>query len=311
MKKTNKKYFWYGLIAVCLGSLNPPVIKHASQTVDPITINFLRFTIASLVTMPFFLHYLNKLTKKNIMYSLLSGFTLFFATIGFVNGVSLSTSSYVALLLLLSPITLVFFSIKMTNDKVDTKRLAGFSLAILGAILVVAGPMFLSGNTNIEFYPAATLSVGLTIVAYPIAVIFARKANESKKKLPITSIIFMQTTVIALLSLLAGVVTNKLNIANATGAELSVLLTIAYSGIMVCVLDRALNVISYEHVGSAVNGGLVYLGIFITLLVSVLVLGESLSLIALVGGVIILLGVAVTEHKLPKIHRFDHHHRHH
>lgn len=311
MKKTNKKYFWYGLIAVCLGALNAPVIKHASSSINPVTINFLRFSVSALVTFPFFLYFFKKLTPKNITYSLLSGFTLFFATMGFVNGVNLSTASYVALLLLLSPVTLVFFSIKMTNDKVDRKRFAGFSLAILGAILVVAGPIFLAGNTSIDFYPKATLFIGLTVITYPLAVIFAKKANESRKKLPITSIIFIQTSVIAILSLATGLLTNKIDFTSVSESEISVLTAIAYSGIMVGVLDRSLNVISYEHVGSAVNGGLVYLGLFITLLVSVLVLDESLSLVALVGGVIILLGVAMTEHGLPKIHRFNYHHRHH
>ncbi len=303
MAKTNKKYFWYGFLAMLLGSLNIPLMKYATESTNPATINALRYSFGALITLPYFFKHFHKLNKNNLRYSVLSGIAIFVSSAGLVIALDHSTANYVALLTILCPIMLVIFSIKMTRDKVDFKKIAGFSIALLGALVIIAGPLIKTGNASFEFYPLATFFIFLLVIAYPLAVIFARKANEERKKLPLTTIIFIQTIVVAILSFIWGITTNQFKLPISTTPNLSIIIPIVYSGVFVTAISRILNVASYEKTGSAVNGSLYYFGVFITLLISIIFLKEPISVIAMIGGVLILLGVIIAEYGLSIKHK--------
>jgi len=73
-------------------------------------------------------------------------------------------------------------------------------------------------------------------------------------------------------------------------------LAVGYSGIVVALIGRALNVWSYERVGGAVMSALGYLETFVAILIPVVVLNEKLSPEMVIGGVLILFGVYIVEH---------------
>ncbi len=299
MKKNKQKYFIYGLIACVIGSANATVIRHTTYSVDAIYFNFLRYCLAAIVCLPFFIRYSHKLNLKNVRYSLFSGIALFVATICYVIAIQLSQATYVTLLTLLNPIMLVVLTLRLTKDRVKMKHLAGFSIAAFGALLVVTGPLIAKGNTTFGFYPVATIMILINAVAFPLGIIYARKAGESRKKLPLISTIFIQASVIAALSFATSLAINNSTRgffnANIT---MPVVIGAIYSGIGVGVVDRLLTITSYRNIGAAINGGLAYLGIFLSITISVMVLNEKLSLIALVGGGMILLGIYVSEKHL-------------
>ncbi|MFO0886892.1 MAG: EamA family transporter [Candidatus Nomurabacteria bacterium] len=303
MAKTNKKYFWYGFLAMLLGSLNIPLMKYATESTNPATINALRYSFGALVTFPYFFKNIHKLNKNNLRYSVLSGIAIFVSSACLVIALDHSTANYVALLTILSPIMLVLFSLKMTKDKVDIRKIAGFSIALLGALIIIAGPLIKTENASLEFYPLATFFILLIVIAYPLSVIFARKANEERKKLPLTAIIFIQTIVVAILSFIWGISTSQLTLSIGITSSPSIIIPIVYSGIFVTAISRVLNVASYEKTGSAVNGILYYCGVFITLLISIIFLKEPLSIIATLGGVLILVGVVIAEYGLSIKHK--------
>lgn len=308
--KTNNKYFLYGLLAAIIGSGNATIIKYTTGSFDAVSFNTLRFSLAALATLPFFLRHSHKLTPKNVRYSVSSGAALFVATICYVLAIEQSQATYVTLLTLLNPIMLVILTLRLTKDKVNKKHLAGFSIAAFGALMVAAGPMFLSGNANLSFYPIATILVFVNVVAYPLGIIFARKSSESRKKLPLVSTVFIQTSVIAALSFITATLINKPLDGNTIASiDSTVMIGALYSGIGVGVLDRILAITSYKKIGAAITGGLAYFGIFLSLTIAVIVLNEKLSLVALVGGATILLGVYISEHHLSskrKHHIFTH-----
>lgn len=305
MAKTNKKYFWFGVLAMLFGSLNIPLMKYATYSINPITLNALRYSLATIIVLPYAIRYSSKITTTNLKYSIFSGISIFVSSICLTMALNLSTATYVTLLTILNPIMLVVFSIKMTKDKINLRKMAGFSLAGIGALLVITAPLIKTNNASLEFYPLATLYSLMIAIAFPLSVIYARKATESRKKLPLTAIIFIQTAVVAVLSIGAGLLTNKLELSSNNVFNPNVYIPIIYSGIFVCVASRVLNVISYKKTGSAINGSLYYLGTFITLLISILILKESLSLVALAGGVIILFGVALAEYGMTLKRKFN------
>ena len=82
----------------------------------------------------------------------------------------------------------------------------------------------------------------------------------------------------------------------------SVILAILYSGIVVALISRVLNIASYERIGSAVSSSLMYLETVIAILIPIIILKETISLAMIIGVALILTGVAITEH-----HKSTHH----
>lgn len=303
-KKTNKRYFWYGVLAMLLGSVNAPIIKYVTQSINPATFNVLRFSLTLLVMLPFFILNANKLTIKNLQFAIFSGFFLSISTLTFAMAIKSSTVSYIALLTLLDPITLVYFSIKITNEKINFRHLSSFILALLGALIIITSPLLASGQPTTTFYPIATLLALLMVISYPLAIIFSKLSNESYKKLPYTSIVFVQAFVVTIVSFICAKATKSFEINQFNINDVGLTLAIIYSGIVASVINRILNVLNYQKIGSAINGALWYCGIFITLIISVKILNEPLSIFALFGGAIILIAVMLSEQSLTKKYRY-------
>ncbi len=297
MTKTNNRYFWYGALATVLGSVNIPLMKYAVASSNHITLNALRFGMGALVTLPFIFKHSPKITKNNLKYAIYSGIAIFVSSSCLLIALNQSTANYVTLLMLLNPIMLMLYSVKMTKDKLDLKKIAGFSMAGIGALIIVATPFIVTNNTSLRIYPSATFYALLFTMFYPLSVVFARKASEGRKKLPLTAVVFVQAFVVTILNIGYGLLTKTIYLSPAVLQSPKLLLPVVYSGIFVTVLSRVLNIASYKKTGSAINGSLFYAGVFITLLVSIYFLQEPLSLTALIGGLITLAGVALSKYK--------------
>lgn len=304
MKK--QKYFYYGIIAMLLGALNPPTIKLATEHMSPTMFNILRYAIASGLMLPLFWRNRARLSRRSLYYASLSGLGIAISSQCFATAIHMSSSAYASLLTLLNPIFLVALSAKMTKEKINSTHLVGFSLAGLGALIIILAPALGGGPADISFYPVATGLLLVMAIAYPLATIFARRAHETGSKLPLTSVIFVQTFVTLCVSLAIGITTQSISIPASALANPTAIWAVLFSAIGVNIFNRLLYVESYRQIGSVINGALWYLGIFITLGVSVFLLGESLSVVALGGGIVALLGVILSESKLTKKLHFHH-----
>lgn len=300
--KINKKYkyFWYGVLASIFGSIHAPLIKYVTRDISPATFIILRYVLTALITLPFFFIHYKKVTKQNLRFAILSGVFLAISTLSFVMAINISTASYITLLTLLEPIALVLSSVILTKERINMRHLSNFSLAGLGALIIVSAPIISTGNLNSNFYPLATLLALIMAVCYPLCIIHSKKSNESRKKLPFLSIIFIQSIIVISLNLIVALVfdftnLNKLNLSNP-----KILLPIIYSGIVISIINRALNVISYQKIGSAANGAIWYFGTLLTLITSVIFLNESISIIALLGGCLILLAITSLNKSIAK-----------
>ena len=82
--------------------------------------------------------------------------------------------------------------------------------------------------------------------------------------------------------------------------------TAVYSGVAVLLIARSLNVVTYEHIGSAVVGALDYLEKLLAILIPVVILHETLSVEMVLGGALILCGVYMAEHHKVNTHKQHH-----
>ncbi len=304
-KNKNKKdrwWFWFtvGLAAYLLTAPNATIIRVVVTQIPPLEFTFLRSALIVIVALPFVLMAIRTFNKQNLMYTLGAGLSMTIATMSLTYAVKYSSASYAAIISLLTPILLVVLSTRLLGDKITPRAVAGVALAAAGATVVVLLPLVLTGNTTPHFYPLATTLMLVNCLFFTLGTIFSRKSNQAG--MPLTANAGLLSIVIAVLSFIAtysvdGLPTNIMNFST------NIWLGIVYSSLVVVFIARIMNIASYEQTGAAVNGGLSYLGTIVSVLIPVIVLGEQLSSTVAIGGILIMLGIWLTEK-----HRIKHHH---
>lgn len=305
--KADKLTYWFtiGLIAQLIVAPNATVIKVIVDGMDPLMFNVLRSGMLVLLTFPFILFALKKFSRHNFVYTIAGGLCMAIATITLIYAIKYSQASYVVVLALASPIILVLLTRWFMRERINFRAAAGVTLAALGAFLAVSLPLVLHGNTSLEFYPLATGLIAIHCVFFPLGMIYFRKANEAG--LPLPAVQSSASIVILLISLIGLYAFGQ----PSSLGDISAMswLGIAYSSIIVVFLARMMIVASYERIGSGQTASLTYVESIVAVIIPVLVLGEQLSLAVVAGGILILLGVYLTEKHQSRRHFHLHRHR--
>ncbi len=299
------------LAPVLLAAPNGMVIKMVGSEIDPAWINVLRFSIITLVLLPLLIRSIPFMTKKNIRFAILQGLMYSIAVTSYVFAINLSQASYVAVINLGIPILLMVYSVYLTRERVTRNAMVGISIAALGAFTIIGFPLLIGQGFTSDFHPLATVLALLNVAAYPLAIIFSRKATDDG--LPLTVAFGVSSSVTLAVSLGVAVLLGGAFPFEAIATQPSILLMIAYTALGVSLLARMLTVLSYKHLGSAVTGGLYYIEGFASIMLPILVLGEHMTSEMLFGGILILLGVLVAETRRHPVVQEDRHqigHRH-
>lgn len=295
-----------GLFATLLSAPNATLTKYSLGSLDPLTFTLIRMGAIVLISLPILFMVRNKLNKHNLKLASIAGLFMAIAIFCFIWAVDNGVASYVIILELLSPIILVILSAKITNEKIRHRAMAGITLAALGGFIIVFGPIVAtSGANNSEFFGVTTALMLMNVVAFPLGIIYSKKATaEGVPLYAITGITSVITFTIAAIWYL--IFPPNITADIDSGAILAAI----YTGIGVIFLARMINIGTYKHLGSATLSAFFYLEVFVALIFAALVLGDKLSLASFVGGVVILLGIYLTEsrnnHK-KHIHIFRHH----
>lgn len=307
-RHTQKRYlFWFlvGLIAALIAAPNTVFIKLAVDAIGTNWFNIIRFSLVILVTAPYIFAARKKITHTNLRLAIVAGTTASLASICFVKAVEMTQASYVSVVALSVPIVLVMYSWYFMKERVSRRAMLGVSVAALGAFVIIAVPLLSSQGLFSSFSLGATLLVALNCALYPLSTIYTRKANEAG--LPLGSSIGIMAIIMTIssgfLALLASDAAPNVGVFT----DPWLMFGIAYSGVLVLLLSRAMSVASFEHVGSATVAGFSYLESFLSIILPILLLGEHMTIEMAVGGTFILLGVIVVETHLRPHTRHSHH----
>ena len=306
----NNKNIWLalGLLEVILSAPNAAIIKVALGEADPLFFAASRALPIGLILLPFLLSQRKKLFVASARnYVITSAVYMTIAVVCYIYAIDLSQASYVSIVLLLGPITLIALSNYLLKDAITRRAVAGITLAALGAMLLVVLPIALSSG-DVHFYPLATILALGNVLFFALAIIQMRRANEIAT-IPVTSLMGMN-------SLLVGVVCGGLfcfvgDTSLTPIGDVGFWVSVVYSGFIVGFISRILMVKVYEKVKGVTIGALEYVHMLLAILIPVFVLHESLSITMVVGGIMILLGLYVVErHEVPhtRYHKFGRHH---
>lgn len=128
------------MLAAILYGLEPVIAKPILERNDPMQVQFMRYSIAAILLLPFLLtKQIRKLTKKQILNILLLGFLgmglaspLFYLGLKLTTGLSavLIERSYLFLVFILAYLCL--------KERITTKKIFGTALVILGVLLILS-----------------------------------------------------------------------------------------------------------------------------------------------------------------------------
>jgi drug/metabolite transporter (DMT)-like permease len=318
-KKTRKAnytlWFTLGLSSYILTSPSAMVAKIiTSSGLDAFAYSIIRYTIMAAIIIPIaavaVLRH-REAVAKHWRAAVVAGICLGLAGIAWALAIAVGKASHVNIINLLTPIMLVILSAKIIHDKVSHRATVGITLAAIGGVLVVAVPMIVAGSIESSANP---LSVALTLVNclfFPISMVYMRRANESG--VPITFMIAVSCVFTVLVSLVLEPIVYGTTVIESLGgiSTFHWILMVGYVGIFVGLIVRVISVKSYEAVGAAVAGGFEYLHTLLAILLPILILHETLSPEIIVGALLILLGIYLTEshHHMGSHIHLAHHYR--
>ena len=307
MAKRKNKHWWFliGLLSALIAAPNATFIRSVVADGGVLQFNIYRFTAATIVTAPIVWKHRRKYRPKNIPSMMAGSLLMTVAVLSYVSALKVAPASYVTIITLLTPIIFIIYASRLAGERFDSQSLAGVSLAAAGGLVLVAGPVALKQHGDFVFYPLGTALTLINSMTFPLSIIFFARAN--KKGVPMTALMGVSTATTLVCAVALAVVTST----SVPVPSPHIAAVALYSGIMVAVIARSLNIASYERIGAVVSSSLGYLESLLAIILPVLVLHEQLSREMVIGGVLILLGLFVVEHHKSRHHKHHHAFHHH
>lgn len=296
---TDKKLFLnlLALITVVIWATTFISSKILLNTFTPLEVMFYRFVIAYfllLIIYPKF-HKIESL-KEEVMFLLagITGGSLYFLTEN--SAVKISQVSNVGLIVATAPIITALLAHFFTKgEKLNKNLFLGFIVAILGVFLV----MF-NGNFMLKLNPIGDILALGAAVSWSVYSITTKKFGSKYNHLYLTRKIFFY----ALLTMTPFLFTSEFNFDTEKLLTFKSLSNLLFLGVVASSLCYVMWNFTVDKLGVIKTNNYIYLIPAITLIFSVLILNEKITLYSSLGAIFIFLGVYISEHGL-KINIFQ------
>jgi drug/metabolite transporter (DMT)-like permease len=279
--------FWGGSFVVVKIAIN--------EGLKPIAIATFRFLIAGGLFLLVLLF--KKSTKRNykllverkdyptLLLLALSGVTFFF--IAQYTGIQMAGASIAAILVcLLSPILITVLSVKILKEHLTEKHILGIAIAAIGTFNVIIGGT-LSVSSGREFFLGSLILLA-TPILWTTYSIFGKKIMEK----------YNPFIVVVYVTMLGGLCLIPFSLAE---DSLCQIFAISYIGWMaILFLSFACSLLGYyiwfrvlKEVGAATTSSFLFAEPLITVMFAVIFVGEKLTPLILVGGLLLFIGVYI------------------
>jgi drug/metabolite transporter (DMT)-like permease len=305
---------WWTLAGVLAAVLTAPsgsIVKIVSETIEPALIIAIRYTIIALCCLPFLLRIKTAVIKRNLPDLLLASLFMSITGVSYAASIQMGQASYSSIITLIDPILLVVFSIMLLREKMSRQIVCGVAVAMLGAAVVVVAPFLLGEESGVHVGLESIVFAIISAVTYPLMLIFMRRANVGGVSM--SGLSGFTGAVAAVVMTLVALATSGFGVVDQiTATPLSSWLYLVGAALVVYLFSRNLQVKAFENIGAAAESGLLYLEVILGITAPLLLLGENLTLEIIVGGLLILAGVMISErgHRQVKNRRRHRHKTH-
>lgn len=277
-------------VSVILGTLLTAAIaavtKKGIHEIPPLSFAFVRFCIASLCVLPFFLK-----RKKTFIAEIrtVAPVTLFATAniIFFVTGLKLTTANISQIIYAGVPFLTGVIAYIVLKEKLATKKVIGIVVGFIGVLLVTLMPFIEKGKAfsgNIS----GNLLLMCAAVAWSFYMVYSKKLQRKYSPFLISSSFILITAVLLFPFFLYDLKVNFGWWHHVTGWGI---FAVVYMAIIATIVTYFLVQYSIKHGGSVFAAMLFYLVPVLGVLVDFLVLGEKLTPVFTVGGMLALFGI--------------------
>lgn len=293
MQKNNASWYIFLVITFLVWGTQHPPIKVLSAEVSPFLFNFLRFSIAGAVLLPFVMKDKVKVGKKDLLWiSVLGLVGIYLFGVFNIFGVRISTASNNAILLNSWPLLLVLIAPIFIREKITTKILAGTVIGFIGVVLVITkGILSVDLLVRSEYF-AGDILILISALCITINSMFIRKYIEKYGGLTVTFYsVAAGTIALFFSSVIAG------DIFSITKIGFDSFLLILWVAIPTTALTWVIWYESIKRIGAVKTSSFFFLIPVSGVLTSYIFLKEELTVFTVAGTALILFGVYVVQRK--------------
>jgi drug/metabolite transporter (DMT)-like permease len=294
-----------GILAIVantiIWSASSPILKWSLTDIPPFTLAFFRFFIATLILLPFVMHKL-KISIDDFYKLLVLSFVGIVTHIAFYFlGLSLAPSINVPIISSTTPVFLIIGALIFLHEKPKRKVMYGTFVSLVGFMIIIIRPLLehaASGSIvgNI-YYVLSTIML----------VIYTIMLKRYNLKYSFTTIMFW-LFLLGTLSFLPMFLLENNGANPLLQFDFKGTIGIMYGAVLSSVFGYFLYNYAVKYIKAQEIGIFTYLDPFITALVAIPLLGETITFSYLLGSVFVFLGIFIAEGKIyyHPLHKLKH-----
>lgn len=292
LKRNHLRSAVYALIiANIIWGASPPIFKWAMRDINPFTLAFLRFTIASVIVFPFAYKHL-KVGKNDIAEVFLIGFLGVTLNIAFFFlGLKYAPSINATIIGSAGPVFLILAAVLFLKERVKSKLIIGSLTGLIGVALIMFKPLF-SGEPNLDllgntfFFLAMLAGLGHTLLG--------RKLMEKYEPIGITFWTFFVGT----LCFTPLFINERLTQGFTIALTFPSIFGIIFGATLCSALAYFLFFWALKYMPASETGVFVYLDPIIAVVIAAPLLGEKPDFLYLLGSLFVFLGIYIAEGRI-------------
>lgn len=260
-----------------------PVIKNVLELIPPFTFLTYRFLLASLVILLIFRKKLKRITLQTVSKGFLLGLFLFIGYFGQTVGTQFTTATKTAFITGISVVLVPVFSFFWIREKIGFNSIIGVALAMAGLFLMNSNGRLLHINKGDALVFLCAIGFALYIVA----------VHVYTKEYDYVQLVFIQLVTVFLMSFLMSLLFERE--ALHFSYNLPVLWAIAVTGIFATAFALYLQN-RFQQYSSPTKIAIIFSSepVFGALF-SHLILGETIGLFGVIGGIAIFIGMLIAQ----------------
>lgn len=271
-------------LGTVIGSFGPFFTKTILQELPPMTVLFIRLTMMITILLPFVWSNVDNmvihLKKLAILGIFLAGNLVFFVT-----GIQTATALSAGLLYALVPIFVLVINALTHVDRLTPSKLLSVFLGLCGAFIII-----FSNNGVASFGSLyGTMLLSVAVVSYSFYLVSSKRLSVKLSPIELTFSSAFVTWVVSLLSML--VIDGMRGIAMISEVSIGGWISLLYIGIFLSVVMYFLVNWGVRHGSSLIAASMNYVGMVMTGLTGILLLGEHLTISFMIGAICIMVGL--------------------
>jgi drug/metabolite transporter (DMT)-like permease len=269
----------------------PPIFKWSLDSIQPFTLGFIRFYIASVLLLPFTWRHL-KVARKDITLLLLISFVGVPVHIGiFLAGLQYAPSINVPIIGSAGPIFIIIASTFLFHERQRKKVILGTLVSLAGVLMIILRPVIEHGFDSAII---GNLFFLFSTFASIMHLFLLKKIMHAYSSLTITFWTFLIGSMFFLPMLLWEMSSPNF----AFTVNFHSVIGVLYGGLLSSGLSWLLLAFAVKQLAASEIGIFTYIDPIVTALVAMPLLGEQITFSYLLGTVMVFLGIFLAEGRL-------------